>query len=388
MARNKYVEDIRRIVKIDVNQKTLGAADRRASIDAKKGIAYNTAQVGNGGGSRPAAPNQNGTDWSDWFDDGSLDDEDTSGSDDEDAGDEQGNSQDPSKPNRGSYTYNQGTHDVEKVIDNAKGTPNLGDTVGQGLQNRPLNNGGTLNGLTGAFDCASGKELDIRMDRLMRPPPGWGSVDNPGDVTGENGFAQWEPGRQWLAPWAVAGGPSIANTAYEAAKAARDASGDGDKTLLVSTVLDTNFPHTGGTLKWTHTFENPSSHTQATYYAQDQGCTISIDDPVCPFTNPNRWPADGKMQIVLNNDGTYSAATLEAPEDIIPKYTDNLHSRINFCFGDGRFGSIIPAINGGYIIAETATEGGSLLGTGKLFNSQNKVIAYVSDLTYQNFLPR
>lgn len=378
MARTKYVEDIRKIVKIDVNQKTLGAADRRSTIDAKKGVAYNTAQVGNGGGSRPVGTDQNGSNWEDWFDDGSLDTEDTSD------GDDQGNSQDPAQPNRGSYGYDQGTWDIGDIIDNESGTPNLPDGVPQGLQGRPLNNGGTLNGITGAIDCESGKELDIRMDKLMRPPEGWRGIDDPGDVTGPNGFDVWEAGRQWV-------GSHLSNptatSARPAAEAARDAAGDGDKTILVSTELDANFPHTGGVLRWIFTWKNPSE-VQASYYAYDQGCTASSSDPDCPLVNPTKWPTDGKMQIVLNSDGSYKAATLESPEDIIPKYTDNLHSRINFCFGDGRFGSIIPAINGGYIIAETVTEGGILTGTGKLFNSQNKVIAYVNDLNYQNFLPR
>lgn len=383
--RVKYVEDIRRIVKVDVNQKALGPANRKASIDARKGIAYNSAQVGSPGGARGSSSTLGTTLGNDWFDDGSLEEDIGSGSNDEADGEEKGNSTDPKNPTKSIVEYDQGTHDIEDIIDDAPGTPYPSDTVPQGLQQTMLKNGGTLNGVTGAMDCDSGKELDIRMDKLLRPPAGWDTLQDPGDVSGPNGYYKWEAGRSWF-------GSSISQPegydAITAAKAARDESGDGDKTTVLSATFDGDFPHTGGVFRWIFEFQNPGTMAVASYYAADHSCTPVSGDPICPFTNPTRWPADGKMQIVLNTDGTYKAAELEAPEDIIPKYTDNLHSRINFCFGDGRFGSIIPAINGGYIITETLTEGGTATGLGKLFNSQNKVIAYVSELTIPKYLPR
>ncbi len=383
--RNKFVLDIKKIVGIDPNQSSLDRAIPKASIGSFRGIAL-PSPTGTGGSSgQTTTPDQNA---GNILTDGGivnppellqpLDPLIAT------------NKTDPKNPTEGAYAGGQGTLAAKDIIDGTVNTPIISDGVQVGMAGDYLKNGGTLNGISGAMDCKTGKSLDIRTDGLDKPPPGWyqaGIPDVLGNI-GPLGYLSWEAGVEWLAPWAVSGGPSIASNAQDAAKAARDASGDSSKSQVIDTTLDSNFPHSGGVLRWIFTFQDPDTMNTASYYAQDQGCTPTFGSSTCPLVNPTKWPGDGTTQVIRQSDGTFKISQFENPGDIVPAFTDGMHSRVDFCFDSGRTGSIIPAINGGYMVTETVTQGGTPEGIIRLFDSDNKVTAYLDGTNYANYLPK
>jgi hypothetical protein len=385
MANNKYVSDIRRIVNVDPNQYSLGPADKKANIIGKRAISYRSAD-GSGSG---AVSGSAGYSLGDLLRYGDLAYEDgldeAGGLNDDDSAADKGNTVDPKSPHNSIYQGDQGTHDIEAVIDGEAGTPSLSNAIPNAITGSGSKPGGTLNGLTNLTDCESGGDLDLRMDGLLRPPPGWYSAGEPDtEINGPLGYLMWQPGVQWRGSSIL---QPISATALPAAEAARDEMGDGDKTDLVGSEFDGDFPHTGGVFRWIFTFRNPSTMAEASYYAFDVTC-VPGSSGTCPLTNPVKWPADGKMQMIRNPDGSYTAASYENADDIIPKYTDDQHTQINFCFGVGRSGKLMPAANNGYLLGETLTEGGEYTGVVKLLNSENKVISYLTPTTYQSYLPK
>jgi hypothetical protein len=388
--RNKFVVDVRKIVNIDPAQSVLPPAVPRSTIESVSGIAFVTPDGANTKGATVATGKNTGNSLQSWLDYMALANnlpaakdtgsgQNTDPTDPNSAANKDGSKNDPRRGITSITKGDQGTYPIKDIIDGEKGIPFIPDWVPKGLAQYYLRNGGTLNGITGAYDCTTASGLDIRMDGLMRPPPGWYTADTPTLDPGDPlYYLNFNPGKQWVGfP-----GSFIDVFPLGAAQQARDFAGDSDKTNLLST------NYISLTDIWQFTWENPSSHATATYQANGQTCTPSHDDPTCPLVNPIKWPGDGKMQMVKNKDGTFKAAIYESPTDLITKYTDNIHSRLDFCFDAGRKGSIIPAINGGYMITETLTEGGTPTGIVKLFDSSNKVVAYLDATNYTNYLAR
>ncbi len=388
--RNKFVTDIKRIVNIDTNQTSLPDAPIRNSIPSVSGIAFSTTD----GANTKAMQTQPNEDLSNLFDaffagvDAGTTDtgQKTDPTDPNSKANTDGSKLDPKKPNAIPYLDEEGTYDIQDIIDGAPGTPVAPNNVPAGLAGTPTRNGGTLNGITGAVDCDSGKAIDLRMDKLIKPPSNWYTAGQAAqsDMDPGLGYLNWTAGRQWR-------GSSIsqpyASFPLAAAEAARDESGSSAYTEMVDVLGDFNFPHTGGLTRWIFTFKRPSLSGTVQYYAFDVTCTPGSSG-TCPLVNPIKWPTDNKMQLVKNQDGTFKVAQYENPDDIIPKFTDDIHSRVDFCFDSGRKGSILPAINGAYMITETDSEGGTPEGTVRLYDSSNKLEAFLDSTNYVNYLPK
>lgn len=221
-------------------------------------------------------------------------------------------------------------------------------------------------------DCETGKGVEIVNTPQHKPPAGWDSPTQPG-----NEWERWTSGTKWL-------GSSIslpeASTPLAAAQAARDEAGSGAYTLVWGTpVFDNAFPHTGGNSRWIFEFKNPAlptSDPSVFYYAMDVTCTPG-SSASCPVNFTIPWPADNKMQLSRGADGKFRYSTNEPAGDIIPAYTDNQHSKLDLCFGDGsgRKASIESAYDGGWLAYETDPDTGEPIGTYTKFNKDNVAVA-------------
>ncbi len=360
---NKYVQDIRKIVGIDVNQSSLGNPIAKTRIDARKGIAYFnqdsqtvTSQKGTPN-QTTAGPHSLGAVTNPTF------------------GNSGGNYVSPSDTSQASYDYDDGTYDGDDDLINF--LPNLADTSPNGMGNNISSSGGTLNGITGLLDPETGLGLDLRFDGMTRPPEGWDSVDVPPEE-----YNQWTAGTQWFAPGASDVRSAVA---YLAAELQKDVTFS-DYTTLISATLE-SFAHPFGTVRWVFVWERPSDNDTVSFYAQDESCDIDEDDPFCPIFTPVKHPADGLMQLIAAG-GKWTPSEWEPLVDIIPAYTDNQHSRIDAEFGTGRFISIIPTRNAGYVIGETDVAGGTLISDiNRVFNAYGKVIDYITPAQLPGLLP-
>lgn len=359
--RDRYSQDIKRIVGIDPNQTKIGEATRKGDIAGKRGIAYINSDgqtvssaSGTAGITRLTNPTNNM---------GMLGQDKGSGQNDPDAEDTDGNAVDPTNGSKGSYNYDQGTYDIEDLIDLEDG-PTLSDPAeGAGIGNNPTNLGGTLNGLTGLRDLTTDKGMELRLDGKARPPVGWESETDPGPSA--PAYTKWTQGKQWIDP--------LSDTAHTdplgAAKYGRDFAGDVLYTVVVDSSYNSSFDF------WQITFEKPVPDGQVTYQANGATCTPSNSDPVCPITNPIKWPADGVMQLALSGS-SFIMSEAEAIEDRITQFMDGNHSRVDFAFGSGREGSLRPTQNGGFMVGETV--GGNYVGIVQMYNPSNKLIAYIA----------
>lgn len=360
---NKYVQDIRKIVGIDVNQSTLSVPTFKPRIGAKQGIGYFNQD------NQTVASSKKDKDQKlkESLDSGTVYNSDFDG----------GNYLDPADPYSNTYDYDSGTYEATDSL--LTDLPSIIDsTAGTGMGNNSVSTGGTLNGITGLLDPESGQSLDLRFDGLVRPPVGWDSVDVPADE-----YDRWTAGTQWFAP----GSPGAYSAVpILAAKIQRDVA-HSDYTALVSAEIE-NFPHIGGSVRWVFVWERSSDNDQVSFYAHDESCSVSPSDPFCPLYSPIKHPADGLMQLVASG-GKWQVSEYEPLVDVIPSYTDNQHSRIDAQFGSGRFISIIPTRNAGYVIGETDTLGGTLISdVNRVISAYGKVIDYITAAQLPGLLPK
>jgi len=357
----KYVQDIRKIVGIDINQSGLGNATIKPRLGSRRGIASFNSD-------KQTISSQTGTQ-------GQTTSQDLNTGDLTDPFAEFGNYINPSDPSGGAYDYDNGTFEADDDLFDT--LPGLHDDSGNGIGGNDNGNGGTLNGISGLIDPETGLALDLRFDGIARPPIDWLNSQTPG-----NEYERWELGVYWLAP----GSPSTtAGTPIAAATTTKNAVFP-DYTTLLSATFEL-FAHAGGSVRWVFVFERPSDNDTVSFYAQDQSCSMTPDS-ACTIFNPVTYQPNERMQLILGS-GVWEVDPREAPEDVIPSYTDNQHSRIDAEFGTARTLSIIPTATGGFIIGETATLGGAMLNNDNiLVNSYGKVIDYVAGDMIDSYLPR
>lgn len=347
---SKYVQDIRKIVGIDVSKSSLGNASLKARIDARRGVGFfdtggqtSSSSRGVAGQSTSSTPNQ-GTVQNPAFD--------------------AGNYVDVSSPSGGQYDYNEGSIEADDNLMN--NLPDLND--GSNLSE-------TLNGILGLRDPVSDRLIDLRFDGRSRPPQDWIN-----DSTPLSGAERWTSGTFWSSPASVT---QLGGTPIGAAKAARNLV-HSDYTTLISTTSEP-FSAGGSTIRWIFEWENASQDI-VSYYAQDQSCIVS-PNAVCSIINPVQYSPDDRMQLVAVA-GKWAVSQYESDEDIINSFTDNQHSRIDANYGTGKTMAAVPTANGGYIIGETVGTGGAFLNdNNRVFNSFGKVTGYVTKDMIQFYLP-
>lgn len=403
---DRYAEDIRKIVGISEQSNLLGPANVKAELGGRRGIGYmgpngttpSSVSGGSGSGSTPATvpghnPNGNNNDGS-------------AGAGYIPTGAVPGNTEgwgsggvNPRYPNNSTFDSDSGTYDPESIIDQTGSFPSLPISSDYGdISNMT---GGYLSKLTDAVDCATGRDLDIRLDGLSQPPEGWDNdgtppqdyIDDettvmPDPDTGE-GTDVWTftAGTRYTATHTTGGGSTNTQfpTAAEAIIHAKASPGAGDRPFN-RVIYDSDDeiwrvqwdPPPGGGTSWQE-IVTPGS------------CTIGVQDG-CPAEHTPEfppWPEDDTLQLVFNPEtGKFEVPDSEPDGDRVAKFEDNQHSSVDFCFGDGnsRTGRLQPTSNGGFALHETS--GGNPTGIITIFDSNNKVTGYTDPAGLNGYLPK
>lgn len=250
-----------------------------------------------------------------------------------------------------------GVDDAIDIIDNKAG-PDL-------LQPNPIvfddaiTSGDSLKGIN-AQDCATGDDLNIRLDGWHVPPEAtfypdgtqktseWADPNTPPDKLGFRvGFY-----------WAFVSNNTTyqATTQFESAELAATAAGD----TIAGFTLTATSPLTYIVLGVTF----PGGFTTI----REWPCGAGTVD-VCPPTAPKEmaWPDDSTISLTLSN-GQF--ITNDFDNDAPITYTDQQNSVINFCMAGGRTGTLEAGINGGSLLYETS--GGSPTGIVRYYNAQGE----------------
>lgn len=381
---DRYAQDIRRIVGIDETQNELDAAELKAQLLGTRGIGYMSASsqqaVGISGdsasGLTPTVIPETTT--SNTENAGVVESNTTVKDSAAEIADGQskGSMVDPKNPHNSTYEEGQGEYAPEDTIDQTNDFPTISDDVQSGVGALDERSGGTVNAFKDMTDCDTSKDIDIRMDGLFLPPTGWVDADTPGLAPPTE---QWVQGINWFTTSPIITTAHIAEDIKTSILAAIPSG-----YTLTSEALEEPLP---GVFRWRFIFDKPSN-PQLTYFAQKDTCVVGVD-PYCPTDDPTgwatqNWPDDSKMQLVWQ-DGKFVVHDREPPNDIVPAYTDNQHSQIDFCFGIGRTGTIAPTRTGGFALFETS--GGSTTGIVTIFGSDRKVKAYTSGAGLDAYLP-
>lgn len=385
MADN-YAKDIIRIVGIDNAQSVLGEAAIKANIPSKRGIAYfapdsrNTNSLsGFGAGSSGTTGFESATQLQDDSDSNNIDssggDSDVDPNTDPSSDDIEADGGppvliDPLNPRSAIIRQDQGEYDAEDIIDQPGDGkfPTPTEEYKSGVNEKLVTAGGTLTSLVGLVDCATGTDINIRTVGGYKPPEGWEDPDvAPPAYT-------FIPGNRYF--WTTETvGAAVAETAHELA-----ATKSG---VVWGSVYETAFLYVSAhptiedrfTAHYDPDILGPELVTE--HDISLDSCTIDSDDS-CPSVDPTDgpvWPSDGIVQIKLV-DGKFVSSEFEHPDDIVPQFTGDGVSHIDFCFGFGgsRTGTLVPTHSGGFLMYETS--GGSPTGIVTVFSSQGTVLGF------------
>lgn len=366
---NRYADNIRRIAGVKEINRGLGNADERAPIISKKGVGYLAPTVGAGAkGSVAQGTTLDPTATA------SLPTNNLPGSQPYASNLQQrlsnGNAKafDPGNPESWAHGEDVGVYDIGSLIDG---------TVGPGIADPATGEfADVITGLSGLRDCADTTDLKVYNNDNFPTPSGWDDDESPpaGDDT------SWQSGYYWLSVWGLATNqPTVAAAAQEIA----DGLGGS-----VQSIDDVGFAPT----QYTATILKPDTSTQG-FAINRFACPSSPD--ICvgtapswpsgytttggdfPYTSSSNWPDDSTMSIKYK-DGKFS----------ISKYEGNLgvgfipgsdYGAIRFSFDSGaRYGKLEPGANGGLLIYETDTCGGTPTGTVTVTHESGAVAGYTS----------
>lgn len=373
---NRYADDIKRIVGIDPNQSTLGDPEKKASIDAKRGIGYiDTSSNSAKGTSGTPGSTQLSTDKGEG---------DTSNGEN-DAGD---TPLDPSSPQNGVNGVNDGIVDVEALID---GTADQAKETAPATTDGGLEYDGSLalSGFT-ATDCASGKDIEVRLRNDYVPPDAqedlngvptsndWEDASTPPAELGwqlgyfwSNGFsASQDPHSTWTGVYDFVEGTIASNATIEVLSIT--------DSLVVARIITYNDD--------THT-PPELGHIDSSIVRQSCSIEPGLSDPVtlCPTEAPTEtaWPTSGKY-VLKGQEGQYTANQYDSEA---PTGATNPSSKVDFCFGAGgaRTGSMEVTRNNGHMIYETS--GGAPTGVIRAYDSTGQMVAAFDTTVIQSYRP-
>lgn len=402
MTSNRLAENIRRIIKEQRGFKGLDTANTRTQLYGKRGIGYVSNQNALGGTN--GSPN-NQTPAQDVQEadpkTGELRNQDQIG------GDNGGNTNaDPNTGNNaggGVKTDTTGVHDTEGLIDGTEG-PKIVDPLSYDgeLALNPLAT--TLNGITGLTDCASGEDLSIRFDGVNMPLAA--TVDENGDTL-QNAWESLDATGEYLAPevanfqvdyyWEMAGSgnPTAeqASTPYEAAKLAQtylNANPPGGRFgpfAIEALTPDASVPPALYTVKYQDQAV-PGPSGEFTLSCSRISCSSfpPDDSGSCPLTAPSETSYSIDHPTILRYDAGHFTTSIYAPNAPV-KLAHQEKSKIDFCFGTGRFGSVEATADGGFMIYETATAGATPNGIVRVYNKDKQLIAATDSTGYTAYRP-
>ncbi len=383
---NKYADNIRRIVGFDPTKSSLGDAQQKDSIAGKRGIGYMSTD----GRSTMSASGHSGnfTDGTGTtlpeIPDGSLDEGFPPAFG-------QGSYIDPTNPLNSILTGAVGRWDIEDIFDGIS-SPHVGSPLGSGISGIGLGTGGSINELTGMTDCATGKGIALNYrNEGEEPPPGWTDADTPPEgYEWEQGF-QYHDTSKFSNIVGIALGATLAEALMNQAGWISVIGGSIGTFVQMYIGNDPDYPAAtwvAGYADYTHSGGSPPNNLIRVYVHTKSACT-----PVttyCTLTGPasSYHPEDGVMTLTFNGDGGFQQHALEAPNDIIPSLDGQTISSLNFCLDGGtRFGTLAPAVNGGFMLYETDSEGGSPVGVVRVFSSDRQMVAATDITGMQAWMP-
>lgn len=291
-----------------------------------------------------------------------------------------GASIDPNDPNKAKIENGGNQFDVEDILD-GDGPGFYDSNAEDGSGSDALNE--SVDAFTGMKDCATSKDLCIYTKNGIPPPDGWDDADVPPDgyydgvitiTTDGSGDGlrpyDWTQGEEWTAD------PTGAPTAsvFSSGAAALD---DMQARTTASGTLSTIEYEDVGFGRYRMTWVSPNFVELVTRSTCTPGSSSS-----CPIVEPNdipiaKQPSDGCHALGFGAQG-FESSRSENDADKVTKLMQR-QSRVDFCFGVGRFGTIEVTKSGGYMMYETASEGGAISGIGTVFNGKGQATAPLAD---------
>lgn len=371
---DRLADNIRRIVGNERRKaRTLGTADYKESIDGNRGASF--APPGSSGATNSTATSGSaGQDLSSFapaFD--------TSGYGHGTGQD--GASVDPDDPSKALIENGGNQYDVEDILDGN----------GPGFFDPSATDGGgdyafdeSMDGITGLTDCTTGKDLCIYLKNGTPPPDGWESNELPpdnyydGTITPTGGgpnLFEWIQGTRYFTTLAgtstqVFFPNAAAGIDYIAANSLSP-----DPTIS-SITWDSGIGPGAFRVR-----SNSDAYQELLFI--DNSCDVGVES-ACPVNKPSAselslpdFPVDNCHAIAFQN-GKLQSSSQEPQSDRVDRLMGD-QSRIDFCFGSGRFGAMELTKNGGYMIYETASEGGAISGIGTVFNAKSQAVTTLTE---------
>jgi len=267
------------------------------------------------------------------------------------------------------------------------------------LLNESMELGDTLKELI-AEDCLTGVEQRIRTDGDYVPPQAL-FAPNAAGTTNTQYSPDWEDantppirfgfnsGTSWHVNIGTAANPSIRHTtgmgSIEAgldrivAISAENLEPD-DPFLIIATSLKTieTFSDDTVSISYLNNFLGGGEATSSMSAVGDP-CNIGVDD-ACPVLGDRYelWTVDpdaNEGYVISLENGEFSTNEFDgqAPNNFDTK------GQVDFCTAGGKFGRMEPLADGGFAVVETSTQGGSAIGTYKVFNNSGVLTSFVGD---------
>lgn len=422
---NRYAGDIRRIVGTKEDEKGLKDAPQKPSIPGHRGIGYmtnsNTAAGTGAGAPGQQTPDAVLNDVNQEFED--FKKRTQQQLNDSNSGNTEIDPNTGSSSDGGYKTNTSGVVDVEELIDGNVPQGKL-NTAGKLNYNGGIalnGNVSTLNGITGATDCASGEELEVRFDEASSPKAA--VTNSEGDIvqpeitqTDENGFHFWSPyywtqGTYWTSNTSTTGTsshPEDYEVYYQAYLASSGSlvhisgfGGPGTRfrfdplpgvggyytVIEIRKISDTSFGYWIVETNADETIEYGDSEAFKINRTTCTGSETGDAGAACALTEAPtvQWYEDLTQAIqVVFKQGVFTTSprSYNTPLEL----SHQSKSKIDYCFGSGRFGSVEVTKDGGFMIYETDLSGNPS-DVVRVYGPDRSLVAFTDSTSYTNYRP-
>lgn len=374
---DRYAENVKIVTGTDEIRSNLADPSERESIPGRRGIAYMQSDgrgVQKVSGTTGSAGTQIPT-----VETGSLD-----------TGDVQNSTWvDPRNPLNSIKRAGDNSYEVENFMDDVD-SPQFNTPTQDGMGELLNGSGGSLETLTGLKDCDTGDEFEVWFgNEDPVPPADWDTWNELPPLL------DWVAGTNWINSNAAGLVNNTAGTGANITEAADAIVGfePGISTVTppLEIVIGTHpeAPTTGhdGWARYKSVFVGGAD--VILYYSQFS-CTIDVDTG-CSSAGPSNafQPTDGHM--TLNwKESQFEDNAFEPATEVIADFVGGGFSQVDFCFGpgDARTGTVRAAINGGFMIYETSSDGGPPTNIIKIFDGSAQMYAATDINGLQAYLPQ
>lgn len=366
---SRYADDLKRIVGVDKINRTLKELADKAAIVARRGEAFYTPtgslSSGEGNSGDSTNPSTKATEQS-----AAVTEAAKSAAAAALSGNKLSNLAGSIAGDLISGMANNFFRELDGVID----IGDLIDAANGNIAKEGLPGFSTLNsqivGIDGLRDCASSKDLRVRFDGLYVPPLTWDSANNPPPITG------WTTGYYYKVV-GIGGSTEIENNAFgfTIQKACEAAIPKLEERYPAQAPFSFSY-FTGSDFLGYTCYFNRAVGGSFSLSGNRVSCSLTPPpEPVCPSSQPSEdsWPPADVFQLSLDTSGYFKPNSYDAN---VPDNFANGVSTIDACFGTGRFATIEPASQGGYMVYETGTSGGTPTGIITVFNADGTIRAF------------